>query len=113
MIAPAQRERARIRWYPVALVAIAFFVVMLGNTLPTPLYPHYQQRYGWSVLTITVIFGVYAIAVVGGLMLIGRLSDYIGRRPVLIPGVLLSAGSAVLFRAEAAAASARAPVPWP
>lgn len=99
MIAPEQRERARIRWYPVALVAIAFFVVMLGNTLPTPLYPHYQQRYGWSVLTITVIFGVYAIAVVGGLMLIGRLSDYIGRRPVLIPGVLLSAGSAVLFLA--------------
>lgn len=70
---------------------------MAGNTLPTPLYPHYQQRYGWSVLTITVIFGVYAIAVIGGLMLIGRLSDFVGRRAVLIPGVLLSAASAALF----------------
>lgn len=87
----------RTPWFAVALVALAFFVVMLGNTLPTPLYPHYQQRYGWSVLTITIIFGVYAVAVVGGLMLIGRLSDYVGRRPVLIPGVLLSAASAALF----------------
>lgn len=100
MVAPAEAPRAtRTPWYAISLVAFAFFVVMLGNTLPTPLYPHYQQRYGWSVLTITVIFGVYAIAVVGGLMLIGRLSDYVGRRPVLIPGVLLSAGSAALFLA--------------
>lgn len=82
---------------PVLLVAFAFFVVMSGTTLPTPLYPAFQQRYGFSVLVITVIFGVYAVAVVGTLLLLGRLSDFVGRRRVLLPGVLLSAASAVLF----------------
>lgn len=85
--------------YAVALVAFAFFVVMTGTTLPTPLYPAFQLRYGFSLLTITVIFGVYAVAVVAGLTLLGRLSDFVGRRRVLIPGLALSAGSAALFLA--------------
>lgn len=83
--------------YPVVLVAFAFFVVMSGTTLPTPLYPAFQQRYGFSVLVITVIFGVYAVAVVGSLLLLGRLSDFVGRRRVLLPGVLVSAASAALI----------------
>ncbi|MFN2582989.1 MAG: MFS transporter [Candidatus Dormibacteria bacterium] len=81
----------------VALVALAFFVVMMGTTLPTPLYPTYQSRFGFSQLTITVIFAVYAVTVVLSLMLIGRLSDFIGRRRVLLPGVVFSAASAALF----------------
>jgi MFS family permease len=78
-------------------VAYAFFVVMLGTTLPSPLYPIYQQRYGFSELLITVIFATYAVCVIGGLVLFGRLSDDIGRRVVLLPGVALSALSAATF----------------
>jgi MFS family permease len=84
---------------PVAsgLVAYAFVVVMLGTTLPTPLYPLYQARMGFSALVITVIFATYAVGVIAGLLLFGRLSDQIGRRRVLLPGIALSGASAVVF----------------
>lgn len=99
MIAKAAAQPAERTSTPfsVALVAFAFFVVMSGTTLPTPLYPDFQDRYGFTVLIITLIFAVYALAVVGGLLLLGRLSDFVGRRRVLVPGLLLSALSAVFF----------------
>src|SRR3954453_16311367 len=52
-----------------AAAALALAVAMLGTTLPTPLYPLYQERYGFSELTITVIFAVYAAGVIAGLIL--------------------------------------------
>src|SRR5437588_5869735 len=70
---------------------------MLGTTLPTPLYPIYQRQFGFSELLITVIFATYAASVIGGLFLFGRLSDDVGRRPLLFPGLALSALSAVAF----------------
>jgi MFS family permease len=79
------------------LVAFAFVVNMLGTTLPTPLYPLYAQTYGFSPLSITVIFATYAFGVVAGLLLLGHLSDEIGRKPVLIAGLLLSLASALAF----------------
>src|SRR5699024_1520755 len=78
-------------------VVYAFLVVMLGTTLPTPLYPIYGDAFGLSPLMITVIYAVYAIGVIGGLLVFGNLSDRIGRRYILIPGVLLSAVSALMF----------------
>jgi MFS family permease len=78
-------------------VAFAFFVTMLGTTLPTPLYPIYQQRFGFSPLLITIIFAVYAISVIAGLLLFGRLSDVMGRKWVLFAGIVLSGLSAVVF----------------
>lgn len=82
---------------PTWLAAYAFAVVMLGTTLPTPLYPHYEQRWGFSALTITVIFAVYAFGVIAALLFLGGLSDQIGRRPALLAGLALSAASAVAF----------------
>jgi predicted MFS family arabinose efflux permease len=80
-----------------AAVAYAFWVNMLGTTLPTPLYAIYQQRFGFSELTITVIFAVYAAGVIGALLVFGSWSDQIGRRPVLLLGLGFSALSAVAF----------------
>lgn len=78
-------------------VAYAFVVVMLGTTLPTPLYVIYQRTFGLSELMVTVIFATYAVGVIAALLLFGRLSDQIGRRPALFPGLVLSALSAVVF----------------
>jgi MFS family permease len=80
-----------------ALGAYAFAVTMLGTTLPTPLYSLYRERFGFSELMITVIFATYAAGVIAALLLVGRLSDEIGRRPVLLPGLGLSALSAAAF----------------
>jgi MFS family permease len=80
-----------------AAAAFALSVTMLGTTLPTPLYGLYRQQFGFSELMITVIFATYAAGVIASLLLFGRLSDQIGRRRVLLPGLVLSALSAVCF----------------
>jgi MFS family permease len=80
-----------------ALALFAFFVAMLGTTLPTPLYPLFEGRYGFGPLQVTVIFAIYAFGVIAGLILFGNLSDRIGRKPVLLLGLGLSAASALLF----------------
>jgi hypothetical protein len=46
-----------------ALALFAFFVTMLGATLPTPLYPLFEERYGFGPLLVTVIFAIYAFGV--------------------------------------------------
>jgi MFS family permease len=93
----SRSERAMSRRAGFAAAAFALAVAMLGTTLPTPLYGLYRQRYGLSELMITVIFATYAAGVIASLVLFGRLSDQIGRRRVLLPGLVLSALSAVCF----------------
>ena len=78
-------------------VAFAFAVTMMGTTLPTPLYPLYQEKIGFSELMVTIVFAVYALAVIAGLLLFGAASDQLGRRRALLPGLALSAASAVAF----------------
>ncbi|MCC9306498.1 MFS transporter [Kitasatospora sp. RB6PN24] len=73
---------------------------MAGTTLPTPLYGLYQQQIGFSELTVTVVFALYAFGVIGVLLLFGSVSDSVGRRPVLLCGLALAAASAVAFLAE-------------
>jgi MFS family permease len=70
---------------------------MVGTTLPTPLYGLYQEKFGFSELMVTVIFATYAIGVITALVVFGRLSDQVGRRRALLPGLGLSALSAVAF----------------
>ncbi|QES59039.1 MFS transporter [Streptomyces venezuelae] len=72
---------------------------MAGTTAPTPLYPLYGEEFGFSPITVTVIFAVYAVGVVAGLLAFGRLSDQIGRRPVLVTATLLSVCAALVFLA--------------
>jgi len=79
------------------LATFAFFVAMVGTTLPTPLYPLFEERYSFGSLLVTVIFAIYAFGVIGGLILFGNFSDRLGRKPILLFGLALSAVSALLF----------------
>ncbi len=74
------------------LLASAALTLLASSSVPTPLYATYQAKWGFSDLTVTVIFGVYAVAVLASLLVFGSLSDHIGRRPLLIAGL----GSQVL-----------------
>jgi MFS family permease len=78
---------------------LAFAVAMVGTTLPTPLYTLYREQFGFSELMVTVIFASYAVGVIAALVLFGRVSDEIGRRGTLLPGLALSALSAIAFLA--------------
>src|SRR5919112_2932189 len=92
------RRRAVVgRRLAFVLVAYAFAVTMLGTTLPTPLYPIYQARMVFSELMVTVIYAVYAAGVIAALVLVGSWSDRVGRRPMLLAGLALSAASALAF----------------
>jgi MFS family permease len=84
---------------PVAfwLVTFAFAVTMFATTLPSPLYPAYEARFRFGSLMVTVIYAVFASGVLGALLLIGRASDTIGRKRVLLPGLALAALSSTLF----------------
>ncbi|RJO71019.1 MFS transporter [Nocardia panacis] len=81
------------------VVAAALGVTMVGTTLPTPLYPALQHRLGFDDLTVTVLFASYAIGVLAALVLLGRISDVIGRRPVLLAALACAALSALAFLA--------------
>jgi hypothetical protein len=83
-----------------ASITVAF---LAGSSAPTPLYPLYQSLWGLSPVMITVVFGVYALAVLAGLLFAGRLSDHVGRRPVLMAATLAQAMTMVLFGAAASA----------
>jgi len=69
------------------LLASAALTLLASSSVPTPLYATYQAKWGFSDLTVTVIFGVYAVAVLASLLVFGSLSDHIGRRPLLIAGL--------------------------
>ena len=65
------------------ITAFVFWTVMLGTTVPTPLYPLYEQAFGIVPVEVTVLFVMYAIGAVIALLTLGWLSDHIGRRLVL------------------------------
>jgi predicted MFS family arabinose efflux permease len=74
---------------------VVFFLA--GSSAPTPLYPIYQAAWGLSPVTVTAIFAIYAMAVLVTLLLVGSLSDFVGRRPVLLVTAVLQAVSMGLF----------------
>jgi predicted MFS family arabinose efflux permease len=66
---------------------------------PTPLYVVYQKAWGFPTSTLTLIFAVYVLGLIGSLLVLGGLSDHVGRRPVLAGAIALEALAFVLFLA--------------
>src|ERR1700678_2804535 len=81
-------------FYLLASITISF---LAGSSAPTPLYTLYQAQWGFSPMTVTIIFGIYAISVLTALLFVGRLSDHLGRRPVLIAAIAAQAATMVIF----------------
>lgn len=79
------------------VIAAAFLVVISYAAVPTPLYAIYQARNGFSTFTITIIFAAYAAGVMLSLYLAGHVSDWLGRRRVILAAITIELLSAVLF----------------
>ena len=76
--------RPLLRLVGLASITVTF---LAASAAPTPLYATYQKAWGFSALTTTVVFGIYAVAFLSALLTVGRLSDHVGRRPVLLAGI--------------------------
>lgn len=79
------------------LLTSILVTLLASSSAPTPLYATYQARWGFSPVAVTVVFGVYAVAVLISLLVLGALSDHIGRRPVLTAALVAQAGVMLLF----------------
>jgi MFS family permease len=82
-----------------ALVAGIITLALFASATPTPLYGDYAARWHFSTVTLTNVYATYAIGVLIALLVIGRLSDELGRRPVLIAALSALLASTVLFMA--------------
>lgn len=89
-----------LRLHGTAAMAAAALVLMLvfnSANLPAPLYVIYKERLHLSPITQSLIFAAYVLGSVAALAFLARLSDQIGRRPVLYASIVLSAVSTLLF----------------
>jgi hypothetical protein len=73
------------------------FVAAFGTNVPTPLLLIYRDELSLSSNALTGAFGVYAAGLVPALLLAGPASDRFGRRRVVLPFVLLSVLTSLLF----------------
>lgn len=86
------------RIFPVMAVhAVTVMAFLAASTAPTPLYRLYQAEWHFSPILLTVIFAVYALALLAALLVAGGLSDHIGRRPVITLALVLEIGAMLLF----------------
>ncbi|MBM0277314.1 MFS transporter [Micromonospora tarensis] len=82
------------------LIALAFLTAMAFSTVPAPLYPLYMARDGFSTFMVTVVFAAYAVGVLISLVLAGHISDWVGRKRILIPALALEVVAAALFLSD-------------
>ncbi|MEI7915972.1 MAG: MFS transporter [Mycobacteriaceae bacterium] len=85
------------RGYAFALLAYSFAAIMLGTTMPSPMYALYSAHLHFAMAETTVIYATYAGGVLAALLVFGSWSDAIGRRPVLLAGTLCALASAAVF----------------
>jgi MFS family permease len=90
-----RRELAR----PAAFwtVAVLLTLMLAASGVPSPLYRVYAEEFGFGSGMLTVVFAVYAFALLVALLVVGGLSDHVGRRPVLAAALVLEAVSMGLF----------------
>jgi predicted MFS family arabinose efflux permease len=94
---PTRRTRTLSPTLAFGLLTSILVMLLASSSAPTPLYATYQAQWGFSAITITVIFGVYAVAVLLSLLVFGALSDHVGRRPVLLAALVIQAGVMLVF----------------
>ncbi|MBS1883624.1 MAG: MFS transporter [Actinobacteria bacterium] len=79
---PARHPLSRHAAYLLAAATIGMALFASGT--PSPLYDTYSQLWGFDATVLTLVYATYAFGVLATLLLAGRLSDEVGRRPVLI-----------------------------
>ena len=76
---------------------LAFAGVTLAAGAPTPLLVLFEHEWGFHAGILTLAFAIYAFGLLLALLVVGSLSDYIGRRPVLIGALSVQLLAMVMF----------------
>ena len=79
------------------LLAALLVLLLAAASAPSPLYGIYQAAWKFSSLTLTVVYAVYAFGALAALLVSGRLSDHVGRRRVVVVGLLVLIVAMVVF----------------
>ena len=93
-VSPARTMGPQAALWLLASILLGF---LAASSAPSPLYALYRQAWGFSALTLTVVFASYAFALLCALLVFGSLSDYRGRRDVILASLVLELGSIALF----------------
>src|SRR3982751_3081766 len=80
-----------------AAVGAIVVLFLAASSAPSPLYVVYQQQWGFTASVLTVVFAISVVGLLGSLLVVGALSDRVGRRPVLVASILLEIVALVLF----------------
>lgn len=80
-----------------ALSAAVVGLALFASGTPSPLYGLYDALWGFSTVVLTLVYATYAFGVVAALLVAGRVSDEIGRRPVLLAALSGVAASTVVY----------------
>ena len=94
--APARRPMLSAPMSFTAAAGIAF-LVFAANAAVSPLYGIYRAQLGFSATTLTLLFAVYVAVLLLTLLWLGSVSDYVGRRPVMLGGLTVGAAACGLF----------------
>ncbi|TDC89123.1 MFS transporter [Nonomuraea deserti] len=78
-------------------VAAILVLFLAASSAPSPLYVIYQQQWQFTAWVLTVVFALYVFGLLGSLLVVGALSDHLGRRPVLAAAIGLEVVALVLF----------------
>src|SRR3954453_9990707 len=78
-------------------VAAVIGLALFASGTPSPLYETYRELWGFSPVVLTLVYATYAFGVLTTLVLAGRVSDEVGRRPVLLVALGTLIGATVLF----------------
>src|ERR1700733_5993522 len=80
-----------------AIVVIELGMLFVGAIMPTPLYPLYRHAFGFSGITLTLVYAVYVLGNLVALLFFGRLADQIGRRRASLPAIAFGIAAAMAF----------------
>ena len=96
-VEPRTKRRTLTPRVAYAHVAAVIGLALFASGTPSPLYGTYRELWGFSPVVLTLIYATYAFGVLASLLLAGRLSDEIGRRPVLLASLATLMATSVLF----------------
>src|SRR4051812_49835203 len=77
--------------------AACAFLAFAASTAASPLYRVYEDKFSFAPTTLTLVFTVYIVVLLGTLLLFGSVSDYTGRRMVMLAGLALGGAGGGFF----------------